>query len=73
MDSFISFSSWRREPWKGHESAKEVRAAIRYARRMGRADLRIFELDDTANLVVTYWEVVGADWDRVFFPAKPEA
>lgn len=65
MDPWISYSSWRRDPLKGHESRKAVRASIRYARRH-RSDLRIFAKDVGEAGQLMYFEVAPAEWDATF-------
>lgn len=61
MDAYLSHMSWRREPWKGHESAEGVRRSIRYARSHNRV-LTLFFLDSGR-----YVPVRPEDWDAVFF------
>lgn len=65
MDPFISEARWRRECWKGHDSAEGVLRSIRYARRHG-LPLRIFAQADTIAGAATYEEVLPAAWDKAF-------
>jgi hypothetical protein len=69
MESFISFSKWRRSEWKGHDDAKGVRSAIRYARRNS-TELRLFFRH--RGIALSYVEIPPEDWDAEFFPAKPK-
>jgi hypothetical protein len=66
MHEWISFSPYRREEWRGHESKEGVRRAIAYAERRNQA-LRIFARETgPAHLPTAYWEVTSGSWGSVF-------
>jgi hypothetical protein len=65
MDPWISHETWRRDPLKGHDSKKAVRAAIRYARSHSR-NLRIFVRIEPAPGLLAYTELPASEWDATF-------
>lgn len=66
MHEWISFSPYRREEWRGHETKDGVRRAIVYAERHNQA-LRIFVRDSgLPHLPTAYWEVASDSWGTVF-------
>lgn len=60
-EKWISRHDWRRETWKGHNTKKDVRAAIRYNK--GRSSiLEIWELLDSGE----YVKIPRSDWEWRF-------
>lgn len=66
MDTYITRSLGRRETWKGHDSEKNVRSAIRYARKY-RSDLVVYRLVLAIDGTPMYHKIGEDLWDSVFF------
>lgn len=64
MTDYISYSPWRRQEWKGHETKKAVRRAIAYDR--GFAQLRLFSRGEHPGGGVFFLEIPRDEWDAMF-------
>ena len=66
MDEWISYSGWRRDPLKGHDTKRGVRAMLRYFRERPSRNLRIFARSVAEDGSLTYTEIPAELWDETF-------